>query len=463
MRRATPPAPTRVVLATADSKGPKGFLVGRIGINVRLNYDELDGLGPYGLSDVDIDLLHVVAATKLADRGVKRRGASRGRVIQVVVPVHDPGRWSARELYGALVEAIEFVTGDSWSFVFVQRHPHVRTRALSFLRGLSPPTTVIPYSGGLDSYATLKLISKEAPGSIALVTLGAGRAMRDLVRLTSGKHAESFHQIGFPIGLRIGRYCEPSARSRTFQFFAVTALAARLLGANHSVIPENGQGSLGPSIVGYGGEFPYRGTSPAFSNRVYNFLLALWGVCPPFVHPHLWSTKGQMLQRLARDGLLDGWMVTRSCARHLSRKKKIDRGVECGVCANCLLSRLPLHTAGVRWAAHAERYLWGNFCAPSLASAVDRQKYVVETNQHDEDIAYSAVAIHEDLAAITNESQGNPAVEQLIYELGKALRIEPEPMRKKVSELIQTHRNEWRSFVDDLPRDSWVRHLTGGG
>lgn len=447
MRTSVPTSPTRVSLHPEQ---------------VCFEYAELDGLGPRGLSELDIDLLHVVAAVKLADRRVMRRRSPSARMLDVVVPVLEPDRWSAPVVRHALTEVLEYATGDSWSLFFVHERREARDRALPFVDSLSKPKMVIPYSGGLDSYAALRLASTECPDSTVLMTLVSGRSVRDLVRVTSKGHSKSFYQLGFPISLNIGRHCEPSARTRTFQFFVVAALAARLLGAAKVVIPESGQGGLGPSIVGYDSEFPYRGTSPALSSRIRKFLSAVWGDCPPFVHPYLWSTKGQVLERLADRGLLSGWTATRSCARPLARKKHVDKSVECGVCANCLLTRVSLHHAGVQWADHVGRYLWGNLRASSLAKSINRRKFADETNSHDEDLAYSAVAIHEDLASVNADSREDPAIEQMVYEIGKALSMEPENVRHKVRELIRCHRGEWRAFVDELPEDSWIRRRCGG-
>src|SRR5207247_7290296 len=107
---------------------------------------------------LDVDVLHVVAAVRLADRQVLRRGQSRSRAIHIVAPVHDPDRWSAPRVQRALVRAIEFATGDSWSFSFMHRPQEARNRSLPFLAGLPMSSDVIPYRGGLDSFAALRFV-----------------------------------------------------------------------------------------------------------------------------------------------------------------------------------------------------------------------------------------------------------------------------------------------------------------
>jgi hypothetical protein len=438
-------------------------IVGRVGIDMKFDYAQLNELCASGLTETDVDLLYIVAGVMFADRKIIRRGYHRARRIELTVPVHDSARWSSVAIRGTLRNALEFVTGDSWTFNFVQRcHREPKNPALSLTGAVHQSAVVIAYSGGLDSFAALRLVGNTSSNIPITVTAENRIAKRKLVQKTSAGHCKSYHQIGIPISLGIGPRAESSFRTRTFVFFAVAALAAKLIGTNQVLVPENGQGSLGPSIIGYGGEYPYRGTSPAFSWRVSSFLSTIWSNSLRFIHPFVWITKGQMLRKLQDAGVLEGWSATRSCVRDLHRKKRVKDNVECGLCANCLLSRMSLHVAGVPWNTCVGRYLWGNWSSPTIDGSINRQKYTARTTRLDEALARSAVAIHRDLAHVTMTSRKTPAIEQVAYEVGKALGLESESVRHNLHELIRSHHDDWKTFVEDLPKDGWIRRIAGG-
>ena len=85
---------------------------------------ELDAIARYFMAELSptmMDLTRIGMALFVVDRHVRRRRAGRrgwSREIEVKIRVLKPDFWADREVFDALQEAIEFVTGDTWEFEF---------------------------------------------------------------------------------------------------------------------------------------------------------------------------------------------------------------------------------------------------------------------------------------------------------------------------------------------------------
>ena len=129
----------------------------------------------------------------------------------------------------------------------------------------------------------------------------------------------------------------------------MAAYGAAMSGAHRVLVPENGQGSLGGSLVPLGIEAPHRSCHPGFTTRLGRFVFSLTGHEVGFEHQALFMTKGQVLSSLVKiQSNSSEWLAAHpSCTYDARHAHDGGRKVHCGVCGNCLLRRLSVHAAGI--------------------------------------------------------------------------------------------------------------------
>lgn len=414
----------------------------RLGVDVSLNEKDLEAYCWRRLSEVDVDLLVLAGSVALADRRIKRRRASGwARNLRLEIPVHKPDRWHAAAQ--RIQDALEWLTGDIWELDFRARRGTDALVQLFLPNASTPPDAAISYSGGLDSFAHASRVAGVRAVLVTTWHSGLGQTVPPGL-----KH----DYVRVPVRLRSGHDREQSYRTRPFVYFIAAALAARLRGAPRVVVPEPGQGALGPSLIPYGNEHPYRGTHPGFTFRLRAMLKALWHQpVPEFEHPNIWKTKAT----LVREGVStrnDGrWRETRSCSRDIARTKGL--GVhpdtrQCGVCGNCLLRRLSLEANGLS----GETYFWNDLKSATL-EAVRRN---VKTSKLDREVATYAVLDLENLARAHYTDQ-SATLDLAAHEIAQGLGITVGSALKNLRKLLEDHRDEWDTFLETLPSASWVR------
>ena len=442
----------------ARRRRSSGAVQCRLGEQVWFNHSRLTRYCVRPLEPVDVDLLTVAGVAAFADRYARRHRAHQWhRSLELSISVHEPERWKSQEVSSSLIEALEYLTGDRWTFHFVQRPEEdgILQFPLSSLQG-PPIRVVLPYSGGLDSYAGLRetLAANERP---FLITTEHNSASRSHARTSLEQQLGRCYQAGLPVELSPGAHPEPTYRSRTFLFYSVAALAWKLVDAEVIIIPEAGQGVLGPSLVPTGDEQPYRSTHPAFTKKLGRLLRALWNKSPRFEHPHLWMTKAAVLKDLNSRNLLDDVTVTHSCAFSLRRKGKKSLPAHCGICAGCILRRSAIRIA-LKRSDGVEEYVWNDLNATTLARAVDRALGIT-TTANDRNIAYHGALVHQYLADVR---PSDDIVEQTAFELAEATSTAVQRVRSLLHALVDQHRVEWLMFLDTLQPASWIRQLVRG-
>ena len=299
------------------------------------------------------DLVLITGAVAFADGAVQRKSRTCWRrELEVVIPTSDPDFWNQAIVVRNLKDTLELLTGDVWAFHFnrTRKKPDVEAQGSLPFGGRS--TVVIPFSDGLDSFAVARLASEREPSiGVIKVTTGSGPEVRG----NSGQHRVSipFSRQKSRIRLR-----ETSHRSRGFVFGVMAGIAANLLEADRIIVPESGQGSLGPWLNPVGNEAPDVRMHPFFTASLARFLKSVLGRHIEHDHPQLWKTKGETLRELKGYGLENEWWKTKSCPR--GRKVCLSgKRVQCGVCASCLLRRQSLMAAALD--SEKDVYLWRIF------------------------------------------------------------------------------------------------------
>lgn len=428
--------------------------------DLELNYSVLEKYCLRRLDEVDIDLLIVAGAVAFMDRTVRRRRSSGWqRQLRACVPVHDVERWSSVTVRRALIEALQTLTGDIWEFSFTTRPRDSRALQLTIQPDVGALDVVLPYSGGLDSFAELQRVLVDRPTVRPfLITTGHSNSVSSISKGSVQALHQRCYRVTLPIHPRAGKHAESTGRGRTFLFYCVAAIACKLAGAEAVTVPESGQGALGPSIIPYGNEHPHCSTHPKFTVRLHRFLRTIWGCnAPTFQHPHLWKTKGEVLRYLHERGHLGDFRRTKSCARNLRDKAVSGLPQHCGICTGCILRRLAIAVSLEDW-SDQEPYLWSDLRASTLAKSV-LAKYHIQTKENDWNIAIHGVLAHQHLADIATEGPNPSSVDQTAFEIDEAIGGGFTETRTSIRGLLARHSAEWKQFVGKLPSSSWLTEL----
>jgi hypothetical protein len=410
-----------------------------VGRDIVLNPQALQDFGGHLFKDVEHDLVVVCGAIAFADRLVlRRRGSGWPRSFHLTIAVLDLNAWKRNQVINSLQEALEYVTGDQWTFNFVSGGRRITVPQGSW-RFADGPFVVLPFSDGLDSYLQWQLLKIEEPHVSPVRMQTSSRALSEARnRLIDAVGSARNRRVRFPVSLRVGNHAEPTYRTRTFLFFSMAALAAAKLGTTRVVIGENGVGALGPSLIPYGDECPHSTTHPAFTRRLSRFLNELLQTQIAFEHPQVFHTKGQVLARAINLGV-KGWESTNSCVR--DARSGLD-GLPCGVCSGCLLRRTAI------WAAGDERtgFFWEDLSAGSLDQS-RRNRCGREATKNDHDIMHFGAHAMASLARLSMLSPEALVYQQAAYEL-----VGPDgnlgQAAEEVHRLVGTYADEWRSFLN---------------
>jgi hypothetical protein len=220
----------------------------------------------------------------------------------------------------------------------------------------------------------------------------------------------------------------------------MAGIAANLLEADRIIVPESGQGALGPWLKPVGSESPDVRSHPFFTASLSRFLELVFGRRIEHEHPQLWTTKGETLRELTAARLDNDWWMTKSCPR--GRKVCVNNKlVQCGVCSSCLLRRQSLFAAGI--VEDKESYLWANLSAPSLSEAAQFGARSTSTNDQRQamcgtyDLATLGNLLRDDDERIANASA------EFAAQRGESV----EEVATSIRRLLTMHQEEWRTFV----------------
>jgi hypothetical protein len=436
----------------------KGSLRCEIGKNVEFSTESLESYFFARWEAIGYDSLLVAAAVEFGDRTQRRSAYNWQREIDLAVPVHEPDRWSAPELSEALHDTLEFLTGDRWHIEFYKRRepaPEPTQGLLSLDAGVE---AVIPFSNGLDSRAVGGLIGRELGPRLVRVRLGS--RLQDSEALTSRR--EPFTSVPYHVTSGPKPFLESTARSRGFKFALISSLAAYLAGAHKVIVPESGQGALGPSLVTVGQGYEDYRSHPLFTIRMGRFVKALLGYDVRFVFPRIWDTKAETLKRFV-DECDGGSCLSRtwSCWQQ-NRQVSVDhKKRHCGICAACMLRRLSVHAAGL--AEPKERYVWEDLSAPTFpagaAKTFDQKKITRAMREY----AIAGTLHLDHLAALLDSPAGPRALSLSSFQLSEVLGLPELDVFAKFDRLLRQHRAEWKDFMHSLGQNSFVANWAVSG
>lgn len=426
----------------------QNLVFAEIGKHIRFVPDILDTFDVKGFAAKHYDLMVVAAAIEFADRRWKRP-TSWLRKLHITVPVIDDDSWSRPEVQSSLRSAMNFLTGDSWQFTFVKATDNspIGSRQMPLVFDQAK-TFAIAYSNGLDSRAVSALSGAPAE---ALCIRVAGTKQR---RMDGDSY---FTQIPFRVKGFKGK--ESSFRSRGFQFAAIATIASHLSNITRIVVPESGQGALGPVLVPLYNIYTDYRNFPTFFRKMERFTRALLGTNIRFEQPRLWSTKGETLTAfLGLPGKKKEYLVhTRSCWQ-TRRIVNAERRRQCGLCAACLLRRMSLYAAEV--VEPEDTYVIADLAVVEIEAALSK---IAADADRDIMIEYGSVGARhlQHLAEMAElpDTALRPFASQIAAATGEAY----EQTLRNLRLMLMTHAKEWRAFLSAQGDGSFLKSWLDGG
>lgn len=427
---------------------PSHAVTAEVGRHIRFNAAVLDTFDVMGCQPLHYDMLVLCAAIEFADRRWKRPLRWR-RTLEVTVPVIDLESWQKLEVLKSLHGVLNYLTGDTWRIYFVgaKDSSPIGSRQIPLDFGKTK-TFAVAYSDGLDSRAVSALSGDQDQAVCIRI---AGKRQRR-------KTGDSFFtQIPFKVQGYRGH--ESSFRSRGFQFAAVAAIAAQLSSVARIVIPESGQGALGPVLLPLHNIYPDYRNHPTFFRKMERFITALLGYRGKFEQPRLWSTKGQTLRAfLDIPGKTERHLTSTHSCWQSRRVVNVGSRKQCGLCAACLLRRVSLHAAGVKEARDA--YVVSDLAATDASNALS-----VISLKADRDIMveYGSVGARHLQHLAELASLPDDALRVHASQIGAAIGESTQETLTKLRIMLGTHAAEWRVFLSTQGEQSFLKSWMDGG
>ncbi|WDF72304.1 7-cyano-7-deazaguanine synthase [Novosphingobium sp. KACC 22771] len=399
---------------------------------------------------VVFDMLVVAAAVEFCDRLQRRPAIDWRRDINLEIPVHDKPLWDSPTVKDALHSALGFLTGDRWNVSFVPRKAPEVSRTQPSLPLPSGARAIVPFSDGMDSRAVAALSAQKLNSAVIRVRLGSKK--HDQPK-TDGR-LQPFTNIPYKVNSSERRFIESSNRSRGFKFSVIAGIAAYLTDVDTIIIPESGQGALGPPLIPVVQAYPDYRNHPRFTERMEKFFAALLGHNVTYTFPRLWFTKGETLKAFVTETSEgDDWDKTISCWQQ-NRHVPVDgHKRQCGICAACMLRRLSVHAAGL--SEPSDRYVWENLSASTFEGGAAQSFKKITPALREYAIAGTMHMDH--LAGLADLPRYQSMIRRNAAQIAKALGLTNADAEMKLTSLLRRHRAEWQAFVGSLGPDSFIR------
>lgn len=441
-----------VDVVESGTRARRGWERCEIGTNLRFDTAKMESYFFATWEPVLFDALLVAAAVEFCDKTQRRPASGWGRTIALRIPVHEPDRWNRKAVLEALHGALNFLTGDQWDICFSGRKADEQAPRQGLFNLREDVSAVIPFSDGLDSCAVAGLMALKLGDKLVRVRLGS----KEIDRAKDARPRQPFTSVPYKVRAGKRSFVESSARSRGFKFSLLSALAAYLAKAGRVIVPESGQGALGPVLAPVGQAYEDYRSHPLFTTRMEKFIAAVLGYQVRYDFPQLWLTKGETLARFVEkcEGSAGSWSSTWSCWQQNRHVGVEGRKRQCGICAACMLRRMSVHAAGLD--EPADKYVWENLGASDFktgaANSFDRKKITGAMREY-----AIAGALHLDhLATIRHSPANAKAIALNAFQLAQVCGLSEGDVRANLDRMLVTHASEWRSFVASLGANSFV-------
>jgi hypothetical protein len=442
----------RVAVVTEPRpRRPKGWVQCAIDRNLVFSTASLESYFFAKWEPVVYDALLLAAAVEFCDRTQRRPALGWGRVIEMRMPVHEVDRWNQKSVGQALHQTLDFLTGDRWQVSFYARKQPLSPPRQGMFTISGSVSAVIPFSDGLDSRAVAGLMARDLGEKLIRIRLGSKHFSSD----KWSHQRQPFTAVPYRVLRGERDFVESSARSRGFKFALISGVAAYFANAGQVIVPESGQGALGPSLVPVGQAYVDYRSHPLFTDRMEQFLAALLGHRVSFRFPQIWQTKGETLALFTRECKNgSSWLDTWSCWQQSRQVSVQNKKRQCGICAACMLRRLSLHAAGL--AEPKATYVWEDLSASTFeagaAAAFERKKITGAMREY----AIAGTLHLDHLAGLLHSPAGAQTLNLSALQLSQSCRLPIAEIRNRLSRLLVQHEREWRDFMQSLGQSSFL-------
>lgn len=433
---------TLLEICEKGEKGRSGRLCCQIEEDIEFDTRALETYCFSNWEPIIYDAVLLAAAIDLADRITRRPAFGWGRRFDLQIPVHDRDRWSGNTTV-LLNDALSYLTGDRWNVGFKSRkHP-----------ALVPPQTnlcipdaessILPFSDGLDSRIVSTLLEQKEGRKVIRVRLGPDSDRKRV--------PQAFAAIPYKVKSGKFRFVESSCRSRGFKFALMGGIAAYLVKASEILVPESGQGAIGPALVAVGQAYEDYRNHPTFTKKMELFLGEIFKHKVRFAFPRIWQTKGETLREFVHYTSAP-WRDTRSCWQQ-SRQAAVDgRRRQCGVCAACMLRRMSVHAAGQT--ESRTTYVWEDLSASEFKNGAALGFNAITSALRQYAIAGTLHLRH--LSELSASGDQESTRRRHAKSIAPLLGISHEVAVEKMSRLLDQHAQEWKGFTQSLGEESFI-------
>ena len=428
-------------------------IVAEVGTDVEFEPNILDTYHYDGWKPLHYDLLMVSAAAEFADRHFVRSVKQWSRQFQITIPVFELEVWKQPEVQRLLCKTLIHLTGDNWKFKFVKvTDLNAKTTQQRMLPLQTNKKSIMAYSDGLDSRCVSGLLDKNDSATLIRVT-------------KSREHVQSgelpFEQIPFVV--TSSNFRESSGRARSFKFSAVTAVAAHISRVRRIIVPESGQGSLGPVLLTLHKIYPDYRNYPTFFRNMEDFIEKLLEFSVGYEQPRLWFTKAETINEyLNQSGSRqESLLSTRSCWQR--RWNTVVNGTQrqCGLCIACLLRRMSMHAVSIN--EPKDTYNIGNLQAERYQDVVVSKS----SNSIKKTMVEYGVVGAKYLQRLANMADCSDArIRPYSIELAQATGMSEQVANSNLRSMLERHAIEWYDFIDAQGKNcflsSWIKGVNNG-
>lgn len=314
----------------------------------------LDDIPP-ALEDAIHIAAYVFAADRLAPRGsnqMARMGDDWRRNFRFKIPVRRSDIWRRHEIRDRLVQALEFLSEDNFTFDFEDGNPGARlTGCLGFNEPHAhkvKPDDVILFSGGLDSLAgAVEQIVGNGRQAVLVTHKSSTNLAKRQDRLVDALKAKVGTSRIFyaPVWVRKGDPIEFTQRTRSFLFVTLGVALSQMFQRDTVEFFENGITTFNLPIAEHVlGSRASRTTHPRVLKNFGELFSLLAEREIKIENRYLWRTKVEVVEALRTHACHKLISETTSCAnvRNLAMTTK-----QCGVCSQCIERRIAILATGL--------------------------------------------------------------------------------------------------------------------
>ena len=354
-------------------------------------------------------------------------------------------------------DVLGFLTEDRWHLEFLQRDkPESRPRQGNLALSLGE-AVVIAFSDGLDSHAVSSLAEREYGNKLLRVRLGT----HSLGKPHDQPQRIPFAHVPYQVRYAKRNSLETSARSRGFKFALLSGIAAYMCQSSKVIVPESGQGSLGPVLVPVGQAYEDYRNHPLFTDRMAEFLLTLFGHPIHYTYPRLWSTKAETLRAyIAACPGSPTWRHTRSCWQGPRHTSLSGHWRQCGICTACMLRRMSVQAVGAR--EDRTTYIWEELNPQHFEDGA-AEGFGVRPRGALYEHAIAGILHLDHLAGLLHSKASKVPLARQVFQLSRSLQLPESAIWQKLEGLLTDHGTEWRTFLGSLGPRSFVAHWSMEG